>query len=211
MDPTKLEAIKSWPHLKNLHEVRSFLGLCSYYKWFIRNFVEIASPLHALQKKLVPFQQGQKEIAAFEELKKRLCSDPVITLLDLRKPFVLQCDASGHSIGAVLMQDGKVVAYESQLLQNAKISMNVYEQELLSMIHALTVWKFYLLGADFYVQIDHQSLRYFLTHRKLSEKHMRWANFLSMFHFQIVAVPGKKNVVSDALSRKPHTCLKSHR
>ena len=86
------------------------------------------------------------------------------------------------------MQVDKVVAYESKLLQNAEISMNVYEQEFLSMIHALIVWEHYLLRVDFYVQIDHQSLRYFLTQRRLFEKHMRWANFLSMFQFHIVAV-----------------------
>ncbi|MCO5557706.1 hypothetical protein L7F22_011277 [Adiantum nelumboides] len=81
--------------------------------------------------------------------------------------------------------------------------MQVYEKELQAVIHALLSWKHYLLGADFVVQTDHQTLRYFLTQEKLSEKHMRWANILSMFHFQIVHVGGKKNVVADALSRKP--------
>ena len=70
------------------------------------------------------------------------------------------------------------------------------------MLHALSTWKHYLLGADFVVQTDHQTLRYFLTQTKLSEKHMRWANFLSMFHFQIMHTPGNKNVIADALSRQ---------
>ena len=83
------------------------------------------------------------------------------------------------------------------------------EKELMAVIHALTSWKHYLLGADFVVQTDHQTLRYFLTQAKLSEKHMRWANFLSMFHFQIVHVEGKKNVVADALSRKPQVSAAS--
>ena len=118
MNRAKLEAIKSWPHLKNLHEIRSFLGLYSYYRRFIRNFAKIASPLHALPKKTIPFRWGSKEIAAFDQLKQKLCSHLMIVLPDLHKPFVLQCDANGHSIGAVLMQDGKVVAYERRLLQN---------------------------------------------------------------------------------------------
>ena len=113
------------------------------------------------------------------------------------------CDAYGNSIGAVLMQDGWVVAYESRILRGPDKTIQVYEKELLAVIHALQSWKHYLLGADFVVQTDHQTLRYFLTQTKLSEKHMRWANFLSMFHFQIVHVEGKKNVVADALSRKP--------
>ncbi|MCO5562473.1 hypothetical protein L7F22_016100 [Adiantum nelumboides] len=146
MDRAKVEEIKSWPDLKTVHDVRSFLGLCSYYRRFIRNFAENASPLHALQKKPVTFRWTQKEISAFDLLKEKMTSDPVIVLPDLRKSFVVQCDARGSSIGAVLMQDGRA---------------------------------------------------------KLSEKHMRWANIFSMFHFQIVHVEGKKNVVADALSRKP--------
>lgn len=124
LDPAKFEAIRNWPDLKNIHEVRSFLGFCSYYRRFIRHFAEITSPLHALSKKLVNFRWEEKEIAAFEKLKERLCSHPVIVLPDLHKPFVLQCDASGHSIGVVLMQERKVIAYESRLLQNAEHSMS---------------------------------------------------------------------------------------
>ncbi|MCO5610687.1 hypothetical protein L7F22_064928 [Adiantum nelumboides] len=107
MDPAKVEAIKSRPDLKTVHDVRSFLGLCSYYRRFIRNFAEIASPLHALQKKAVTFGWTQKEISAFNLLNEKMTSDPVIVLPDLRKSFVVQCDACGSSIGAVLMQDGR--------------------------------------------------------------------------------------------------------
>ncbi|MCO5606461.1 hypothetical protein L7F22_060649 [Adiantum nelumboides] len=132
-----------------------------------------------------------------------MTSDPVIVLSDFRKSFVVQCDACGSRIGAVLMQDGRVVAYESRILQGAEKTKQVYEKELQAVIHALLSLKHYLLAADFVVQTDHQTLRYFLTQAKLSEKHMRWANILSMFHFQIGHVEGKKNVVADALSRKP--------
>ena len=120
----------------------------------------------------------------------------------MSKSFVVQCDACGNSIGVVLMQNGRVVAYESRVLSEAEKNYQVYEKELLAVIHTLSSWKHYLLGADCVVQMDHQTLnRYFLTEGKLSKKHMRWANFLSMFHFQIVHVEGKKNVVADALSR----------
>lgn len=112
-----------------------------------------------------------------------MTSSPVIILLDLRKSFIIQCDACGISVGAMLMQDGWVVAYESRNLQGLERTMQVYEKELLAVVHALSSWRHYFLGADFVVQIDHQTLRYFLTQTKLSEKHMRWANFLSMFHF----------------------------
>lgn len=93
-----------------------------------------------------------------------------------------------------------MVAYESRVLQSAERNLQVYEKELLAVIHALTMWKHYLLGAAFTIQTDHQTLRYFLTQTKFFEMHIRWANFLSQFPFPIVHVEGKKNVVADALS-----------
>ena len=97
------------------------------------------------------------------------------------------------------------MAYESRRLLNAEKQMGIYEKELLAVIHALTTRKHYLLGADFMVRTDHQSLRYFLTRTKISEKHMQWANMLSMYHFQIIPTPGTQNKVADALSRRPQT------
>ncbi|MCO5552774.1 hypothetical protein L7F22_006291 [Adiantum nelumboides] len=124
MDPAKIKAIQDWPEPVNLHEIRSFLGLCSYYRRFIRFFAKIATPLHDLTRKV-------------------------------------QCHACGSSIGAVLMQDGHVIAYESRVLRGLDKHMQIYEEELLAVIHALKSWKHYLLGADFTVQTDYQSLRYF--------------------------------------------------
>ena len=96
-----------------------------------------------------------------------------------------------------------MVAYESCLLKDSKLLLGIYEKELLLVIHALTIWKHYLLGADFTVKTNHQSLKYFLMQTKLSRKHMKWANFLSIFHFQMVYNPGATNRVADALSIRP--------
>ncbi|MCO5557994.1 hypothetical protein L7F22_011568 [Adiantum nelumboides] len=183
MDLAKIEAFKSWPDLKTVHDIRSFVGLCSYYRRFIRHFAKIASPLHALTHKGVTFKWTTKEITAFKHLKEKLTSDPVIILPDLLKPFVVQCDACGNSLGAVLMQDGQVGAHESRVFSNRERTLQIYEKEMLVVMHALYNWKYFLLCADFVVQTDHQTLRYFLTQAKLSEQLMRWANFLSMFHF----------------------------
>ncbi|MCO5591325.1 hypothetical protein L7F22_045307 [Adiantum nelumboides] len=190
-------------HIMPLQDCDVLLGIPWCYRRFIRHFVEIASPLYALTHKGVTFKWTTKEITAFKHLKETLTSDPVIILPDLLKPFVVQCDACGNSLGAVLMQDGRVVAYESRVFSDRERTLQIYEKEMLAIMHALYSWKHFLLGADFIVQTDHQTLRYFLTQAKLSEQHMRWANFLSMFHFQIVHVEGKKNVVADALLRKP--------
>ena len=163
MDHAKVEAIKTWPDLKSVHEIRSFLGQCSYYRRFVKHFAEITSPLHALQKKGVSFRWTAKEIAAFNVLKEKLTSDPVLILTDLSKSFVVQCDACGNSIGAVLMQNGRVVAYESRILHGAEKNLQVCEKKLLAVTHALTSWKHYLPRAAFVVQTNHQTLRYFLT------------------------------------------------
>lgn len=102
---------------------------------------------------------------------------------DLQKAFVVQCDACGNVIDAVLIQDGIVVTYEGRILHGTEKNLQVYEKETLAIIHALSMWKHYLLGTIFVVQTNHQTLCYFLTQTKLSEKYMQWANFLSMFHF----------------------------
>lgn len=120
MDPAKIEAIRSWPVLKNVHDIRSFLGLCSYYMRFIHHFAELAPPLYALRKKGIPFTWGKKESAAFEKLKAKLTTRPVLVLPDLSKSFVVQCDACGHGIGAILMQDEHIVAMRADCCRGPK-------------------------------------------------------------------------------------------
>ena len=156
-----------------------------------------------MTKKKVPFQWDTSQKEAFNKLKHFLSHGPILIVPDLRKPFEVHCDASGQCVGAVLNQEGHAVAYESRKLRDVELHASIYEKELMAVILALSIWKHYLLGADFVIKTDHQSLRYFLTQRKLSEKQMRWANFLSMFHFQILHTYGNTNVVADALSRRP--------
>ena len=117
MDPDKLKIIKDWPQPLNLQELRSFIGMCSYYRRFIEKFSIIAGPLHDLTKKRVKFQWTAKENEAFNELKKRLMSGPLLILPDLKKTFEVHCDASGDSLGAVLSQEGHPIAYKSCQLQ----------------------------------------------------------------------------------------------
>ncbi|MCO5558354.1 hypothetical protein L7F22_011935 [Adiantum nelumboides] len=170
---------------------------------YVQKFAETTTPLHMLTQKGVPFSWGATEVTAFQTLKDKLTTEPVLILPDLQKSFEVCCDACGHSLGAVLMQEGRVIAYESRLFSKPEMTAQIYEKELMAVIHALTQWRHYLLRADFTVFIDHQSLRYFLSQKQLLKKQMRWANILSQFHFQIVHVQGQKNVVADALSRKP--------
>ena len=117
MDLDKVENIQEWPQPLNLHELRSFIGMCSYYRRFIEKFSIIAIPLHDLTKKKAKFQWIAKENDAFNELKKRLMFAPLLILLDLTKTFEFHCDASSDSLGAVLSQEGHPIAYESHCLQ----------------------------------------------------------------------------------------------
>ena len=142
----------------------------------------------------------KKENNAFEKLKGKIISELVLVLSDLSKPFEVQCDACGHSLGAVLLQEGHAIAYKSRRLNEHKKNLGIYEKGLLAILHALDTWRHYLLGTPFILHTDNQSLKYFLTQTKLRDKQMRWANFLSLFHFHIAHIAGKHNQVADALS-----------
>ena len=130
-------------------------------------------------------------------------SQPVLILLDLSKPIEIQCDACGDCLGVVLLQEGHDIAYESCELHEQERVLGSYEKKLLAILHALSSWKHYRLCTPFIIQMDHQSIRYFMTQTKLSNKQMRWANFLSQFYFHIAHIFGKHNQVADALSHRP--------
>ncbi|MCO5587389.1 hypothetical protein L7F22_041338 [Adiantum nelumboides] len=177
--------------------------MCAYYRRFIEKFSLIAGPLHDLTKKNVKYVWTEGKQEASDKLKQKLTSQPVLVLPDLSKPFEVQCDACGDSLGAVLLQEGHAIAYESRRLSSDEQILGIYEKELLAVLHALDSWKHYLLGTPFILRTDHQSLKYFMTQTKLSDKQMRWANFLSRFNFHIAHIAGKHNQVADALSRRP--------
>ena len=113
MDPNKLNIIQEWPQPLNLHELRSFIGMCSYYRRFIEKFSIIARPLHKLIRNKVKFQWTAKENEAFNKLKKRLMYRPLLVLPNLKNTFEVHCDASSDSLGAVISQEGNPIAYES--------------------------------------------------------------------------------------------------
>lgn len=120
-DPKKIECVKRFPLPRNVTDVRSFVGLCSYYRRFVSGFAHIAKPLHELTKKGVKFELGEEAVKAFETLKGKLINAPILRYPDFDKPFVLYCDASNVAIGVVLAQmdaDGHdyVVAYDSRVL-----------------------------------------------------------------------------------------------
>ena len=128
MDPEKLTVIKDWPQPKNLHELRSFIGMCAYCRRFIEKFSVIAGPLHNLTKKKVKFEWTPKEENAFQTLKFKLMTQPLLKLPDLSKAFEVHCDACGDSLGAVLLQEGHPIAYESRRINDQERILGIYEK-----------------------------------------------------------------------------------
>lgn len=152
-DPGKIDAVKQWPVPSNQSEVRSFVGLASYYRRFIKGFAEIARPLHRLTEKGRKFKWDDECQQAFLQLKAALMTSPVLAYPDPYKPFILDTDASDVGIGAVLSQevDGleRVVAYASRALTKQERKYATTKKELLSLVVFTKYFKHYLLGKEF--------------------------------------------------------------
>jgi hypothetical protein len=125
VDAEKVKAIKDWPTPVNVSQVRSFHGLASFYKRFVKDFSTLTAPLNNLTKKDVPFKWGYDEDQAFHMLKTKLCEAPLLQLPDLGKTFEIKCDASGIGIGGVLLQEGKPVGYFSEKLNGPHLNYSV--------------------------------------------------------------------------------------
>lgn len=206
-DPSKVEAVRGWPVPRNQTEVRSFLGLASYYRRFIKSFAEIARPLHQLTEKGRKFHWGDDCQRAFLTLKSCLTSAPVLAYPDPLKQFILDTDASDVGIGAVLSQvEGgmeRVVAYASRSLTKQERKYATTKKELLSMVTFTKYFKHYLLGAEFVLRTDHNSLRWLHNFQGIEGQLARWLEQLSSFQYKIVHRPGKQHSNTDALSRLP--------
>jgi len=163
-DPSKIQAMVEWPIPKTIKALRGFLGLTGYYRKFIRDYGTISAPLTALLKKEA-FRWTEAAEEAFSRLKHAMTTTPVLALPDFTKLFVIESDASGVGIGAVLMQEGQPLAFTSKALSPLHLSMSVYDKEMLAIVHAVTKWRPYLIGRRFQIRTDHRSLKYLLEQR----------------------------------------------
>ncbi|KAH0669564.1 hypothetical protein KY285_023727 [Solanum tuberosum] len=202
VDDEKIKAIKEWPKPNSVTEVRSFHGHASFYMRFVRDFSTIAAPLTEVIKKVKVFTWGKEQDDAFNLLKDKLCSAPLLQLPNFSKSFEVECDASGKGIGAVLMQDSKPIAYFSEMLSGATLNYSTYDKELYALVRALAIWQHYLWPRELAVKTDHESLKYLKSQGKLSRRHAKWVEFIETFPYVIAYKQGKENVVADALSRR---------
>jgi hypothetical protein len=206
-DPAKVEAVVTWPRPRSVTQVRSFVGLATYYRRFLPGFSQIAKPLFDLTRKHVRFEWTDCHEAAFKELKRRLTTAPVLSLPDPEAEWILDTDASDHGIGAVLSQriDGseRVVAYFSRILSKPEQNYCTTRKELLSIVKSLSHFHVYLYGRKFVVRTDHASLRWLLNFKDLEGQLARWVERLQMYDFTVLHRPGFLHGNADTLSRRP--------
>ncbi|GKA71443.1 putative reverse transcriptase domain-containing protein [Tanacetum coccineum] len=202
VDPTKIESIKDWASPKSPTEIRQFLGLAGYYRRFIKGFSKIAKPMTKLTQKKVKFEWGDKQETAFQLLKQKLCSAPILALPEGSEDFIVYYDASIKGLGVVLMQREKVIAYASRQLKIHEKNYTTHDLELGAVVFSLKLWRHYLYGTKCTVFTDHKSLQHILNQKELNMRQCRWLELLSDYDCEIHYHLGKANVIADALSRK---------
>ncbi|GKD04443.1 reverse transcriptase domain-containing protein [Tanacetum coccineum] len=200
--PAKIESIKDWATPTTPTEIHQFLGLTGYYRRFIEGFSKIAKSLTKLTQKNVKYTRGEKEEEAFQLLKNKLCSAPMLALPEGSEDFVVYCDASHKGLGAVLMQREKVIAYASRKLKTHEKNYTTHDLELGSVVFTLSIWRHYLYGTKCTVFTDYKSLQHILDQKELNMRQRHWLETLSDYDCEIRYHPGKANVVAGALSRK---------
>ncbi|WVZ80798.1 LOW QUALITY PROTEIN: hypothetical protein U9M48_028249 [Paspalum notatum var. saurae] len=200
VDPSKVKDVLNWKQLETVTEIWSFLATTAAS---LRTS-KTAKPMTSLTKKNAKYLWSSNCEEAFQTLKKLFTSAPVLAQLDVTKPFDVYCDASGNGLGCVLMQEGKVIAYASRQLRKYEANYPTHDLEIAVVVHALKIWRHYLLGNTCHIYMDHKSLKYILTQPELNMRQRRWLELIKDYDLEIHYHPGKTNVVADALSRKAH-------
>ena len=206
MEQEKIKAVKEWKTPTKIKDVESFLEFANFYRRFIHNFSHTARPLNELKgKKAWKWEKEHQE--AFEELKEKITSQPVLSLPKREGKFRVETDTSGHAIGGVLSQeqDGKwrPIAFLSRTMQAAEQNYEIYDKELLAIVEALAKWRQYLLDVvePFEVWTDHENLKYFREPHKLNRWQVQWYLKLQDYDFILKHILGKTNKKADILSR----------
>jgi hypothetical protein len=168
VDLSKVKDVLNWMPPTTASEIWSFLGLAGYYRRFIKDFSKIAKTMMKLLEKNKAFEWTVECQASFEELRKQLTSAPVLVLPDLTKKFDIYCDASRQGLGCVLMQEGQIVCYASRHLWKHEENYPTHDFELATVVHALKIWKHYLIGHRYKIYSDHKSLKYIFTQNDLN-------------------------------------------
>jgi hypothetical protein len=204
-DPGKVKSVEEFPTLKNARQLRSFLGLAGYYRRCVPKFIKVADPLHKLLKKDVRFEWNEEQENAFQTLKQKLVSQPILRYPDFTKEFILTTDASNEGAGAVLSQ-GEVgkdrpVAYASRSFNRAEKNCSMVEKELAAIVWGIKHFRPYLYGRKFKIISDHKPLTWIMSVKDPGSRLLRWRIQLEEYDYEIIYKPGAQNGNADALSR----------
>nr|ABI48306.1 pol protein [Drosophila melanogaster] len=221
-DPEKVKAIQEYPEPDCVYKVRSFLGLASYYRVFIKDFAAIARPITDILKgengsvskhmsKKIPVEFNETQRNAFQRLRNILASEDVILKYpDFKKPFDLTTDASASGIGAVLSQEGRPITMISRTLKQPEQNYATNERELLAIVWALGKLQNFLYGSrEINIFTDHQPLTFAVADRNTNAKIKRWKSYIDQHNAKVFYKPGKENFVADALSRQNLNALQN--
>ncbi|GKV24168.1 hypothetical protein SLEP1_g33813 [Rubroshorea leprosula] len=209
VDPQKIEAVVDWRRPNSVAEIRSFLGLASYYRRFVGDFSRIALPMNRLIKKDTKFEWTPECEKSFLTMKEKLVTTPVLALPINGEKFTIYSDASKKGLGCVLMQKNRVIAYASRQLKPYEENYPTHDLELATVVFALKIWRHYLYGETCEIFTDHKSLKYIFTQKELNMRQRRWLELLKDYNLTISYHPGKANKVADALSRKSSSTASS--
>ncbi|KAE8217688.1 hypothetical protein CF319_g8282 [Tilletia indica] len=212
-DPSKLDTIRAWPTPRSVTDVRAFLGHAGFYRRFVDDYSRIALPLTRLTRTgpdSNPFSWSPTAQHAFESLKERFVSPPVLRHFNFDSPSVLYVDASDFAVGAVLAQPDPATgvlhpcAFYSRQFVDAEINYKVYDKEMTAIMAALDHWRAWLVGSAHKLLIlsDHRNLEYFTTTQQLNRRQAGWSEKLQDYNFSIIHVPGARNW-ADGPSRRP--------
>lgn len=218
-DPIKVKAIVDFKTPGNVAQLKSYLGLTGYYRKYVRNYAQLTHSLTQLTKKDVPFEWGEAQESAFQELKSRLTSDPILRYPNFARAFTIYTDASGFGIGSVLAQVQRnvhdntesevVIAYASKHLTERESKWPTIEKEAYAIVHAVKHFYAYLYGRKFQVVTDHRPLEWLMNKRDVTGRLARWSLLLQEFDIDIAYRPGKSNQNADCLSRSPVNFVQS--
>jgi transposase InsO family protein len=210
-DPGKVKDVRDWQVPQEVTEVRSFIGLCTYYRRFVAGFSAICKPLYLLTEKSMQWHWGADQQGAFDTMKDKLTSAPILAYPNAHDKFVLDTDASAYGIGGVLSQVQesveRVIAYGSRVLNKAERNYCVTRRELLAIVYFVKEYHHYLVGAEFLLRTDHAALYWLFGMKDLEGQPARWVERLNTYDMVIQHRPGKKHLNADALSRCHTKCL----
>lgn len=202
VDPSKVDAIKTWPTPSTLSETRSFHGLASFYRRFVPQFSSLMAPHTDCIRRDGVFVWTPDATIAFEIIKSKLISAHILALPDFTQIFELHCDASKLGIGAVLSQRNRPIAFFIEKLAGARLRYSTYDVEFYAVVQAIKHWRHYLFHKEFVLYTDHDSLKHLSSQDKVSARHASWVSYLQQFTFVIKHTSGISNRVADALSRR---------